>query len=33
MALDADSRTIQQIIFTGTTSATVIIIFLNNQQK
>ena len=32
-ALDADSRTIQQIIFTGTASATVIIYYILEQSK
>ena len=32
-ALDADSRTIQKIIFTGTASATVIIYYILEQSK
>ena len=32
-ALDANSRAIQQIIFTGTASATVIIYYILEQQK
>ena len=32
IALDADLRTIQQIIFTGTTSATVIIYYILEQS-
>ena len=33
IALDADRRTIQQIIFTGTASATVIIYYILEQSK
>ena len=33
IALDADSRTIQQIIFTGTASAAVIIYSILEQSK
>ena len=32
-ALDADSRAIQQIIFTGTTSAAVIVYYILEQSK
>ena len=32
-ALDADSRAIQQIVFTGKTDNQGFIIFLNNQKK
>ena len=32
-ALDADSRAIQQIIFTGTASAAVIIYYILEQSK
>ena len=32
-ALDANSRAIQQIIFTGTASATVIIYYILEQSK
>ena len=32
-ALDADSRAIQQIIFTGTTSAAVVIYYILQQSK
>ena len=32
-ALDADSRAIQQIIFTGTASAAVVILYIVEQSK